>query len=54
MVLFLSLSLSPQETANEKNQKYKEGKSVLERSVDIWRKKNSNSNSSFMLFILGI
>jgi hypothetical protein len=29
----------PQETAHEKTQKYKEGKSVLERSVDLWRKK---------------
>ncbi|KAA8539586.1 hypothetical protein F0562_026278 [Nyssa sinensis] len=29
------------ETAHEKNQKYKEGKSVLERSVDITSKKSS-------------
>lgn len=28
-----------QETAHEKTQKYKEGKSVLERSVNIWRKR---------------
>lgn len=28
-----------QETAHEKGQKYKEGKSVLERSVNIWRKR---------------
>lgn len=45
-----SLSLSLQETAHEKNQKYKEGKSVLERSVDIWRKKNTNSSFVFLLF----
>jgi len=37
-LVFVSFFLF-QETAHEKSQKYKEGKSVLERSVDIWRKK---------------
>lgn len=50
LVILMALSLSLQETAHEKNQKYKEGKSVLERSVDIWRKKNTNSSFVFLLF----
>ena len=48
-----SLSLSLQETAHEKTQKYKEGKSVLERSVDIWRKKNTNSSFCFFVVLGG-